>query len=224
MKHIEERMEERKARAKRIVAYLKKTYPEPKSELSFKTPFQFLAAVIMSAQCTDKAVNRMTESLYKKYKTPKDFANADLATFTKEISSITFYNNKAKAVIGAAKMIVSDFNGKVPDTIEDLQRLPGVAYKTANVVLGELYGKYEGIPTDTHVKRFAKRFDLVDSDDLTKISKELEELVPKKDWMYVNNGFVLYGRYVCPARSHECELHELTKIWPPAGSRWPKAK
>jgi endonuclease-3 len=187
-----QKFEERKARAKKIVAYLKKTYPEPKSELNFKTPFQFLAAVIMSAQCTDKAVNRMTESLYKKYKTPKDFANADLATFTKEISSVTFFNNKAKAVIGAAKMIVTDFKGKVPNNAKDLQKLPGVAYKTANVVMGDLYGIYEGIPTDTHVKRFAKRFDLVDSDDLTKISKELEALIPKKEWIRLVRSLCLY--------------------------------
>ena len=216
--------EERKARAKKIVAYLKKTYPEPKSELNHKTPMQFLAAVIMSAQCTDKAVNRLTATLYKKYKTPKDFANAKLPIFTKEISSIPFYNNKAKAIIGAAKKIVTEFKGKIPDNAKDLQTLPGVAYKTANVVMGELYGKYDGIPTDTHVKRFAKRFDLVDSDDLTKISKELEELIPKKDWMYVNNGLVLYGRYVCNARPHDCDAHPLTKIWPEAANRWPKAK
>jgi endonuclease-3 len=213
--------EERRARALRIVRYLKKTYPEPKSELIYKTPFQFLAAVIFSAQCTDKAVNALTTTLWKKYKTPKDFANADVKTFSKEISSIPFFNNKAKAVIGAAKMIVTNFKGKVPDNAKDLQTLPGVAYKTANVVLGELYGVYEGIPTDTHVKRFAKRFG---NEDLTKISKDLEALIPKKDWMYVNNGLVLYGRYVCNARPHDCAAHPLTKLWPAAGSRWPKAR
>mgnify|MGYP001613644606 CR=1 FL=1 len=216
--------EERKARARKIVAYLKKAHPEPKSELIYKTPFQFLAAVIFSAQCTDKAVNTLAATLFKKYKTPKDFANADVKTFSKEISSIPFFNNKAKAVIGAAKKIVTEYKGKIPNNAKDLQTLPGVAYKTANVVLGELYGIYEGIPTDTHVKRFAKRFDLVDSDDLTKISKELEELILKKDWMYVNNGLVLYGRYVCPARPHDCAAHPLTKMWPRAASRWPKAK
>jgi len=221
---LNKKLGERKARAKHIVAYLKKTYPEPESELAHKTPMQFLVAVIMSAQCTDKAVNRLTATLFKKYKTPLDFARAKPGEFTKEISSIPFYNNKAKAIIGAAKKIVADYKGKIPNNIKELQTLPGVAYKTANVVLGELYGVYDGIPTDTHVKRFAKRFDLVDSDDLTKISKELEELIPKKDWMYVNNGFVLYGRYVCPARPHECAQHPLTKLWPAAGSRWPKAK
>lgn len=216
--------EERKARMKTIVAYLKKTYPEPSSELNHKTGMQFLAAVIMSAQCTDKAVNRVTESLFKKYKTALDFARAKPERFAKEISSIPFYNNKAKAIIGAAKKIVEEFGGKIPKSGKELQTLPGVAYKTANVVLGELYDIWEGIPTDTHVKRFAKRFDLSDNDDLTKISKDLEELVPKKDWKFVNNGLVLYGRYVCPARPHECDGHALTKVWPPAASRWPKAK
>lgn len=218
------KQEERKKRAAKLVAYLKKAYPKPKTELHYKTPFQLVAAVMMSAQCTDKAVNRVTDVIYKKYKTPKDFANANLATLTKEISSLSFYRNKAKAVIAAAKIIEKDFGGKVPRTVAELTTLPGVAYKTANVVLGELYDIWEGIPTDTHVRRFAHRFDLADSTDLTKISKELEALVPKKDWKYVNNGLVLYGRYVCSARTHDCIEHPLTRIWPEAAVRWPKSK
>ena len=215
---------ERKARAKKILAYLKKAYPEPKTELAYKTPIQLVAAVMLSAQSTDKRVNLVTETLWKKYKTVNDFADADLATFTKEISSITFYRNKAKAIIGTAKMVRDTYNGKIPKTEAELIQLPGVAYKSAHVILGELYQISEGIPTDTHVRRFALRFDLVDSKDLTKISKELEALIPKEDWKYVNNGFVLYGRYVCKALPHDCSDHPLTKIWPPAGDRWPKAK
>ncbi len=214
---------ERRERAKRIVAYLKRAYPKPETELHYKTPMQLLVAVIMSAQCTDKAVNRVTEPLFKKYKTPKDFANADPKTFEKEISSVTFFRAKARYIVAAGKLIDSEFKGKIPRTVAELIRLPGVAYKTANVVLGQLYDQWDGIPTDTHVKRFAIRFDLVDSKDLTKISKELEALVPKKDWKYLNNGLVLYGRYVCPARPHDCSTHLLTKIWPPSASRWPKA-
>src|SRR4051812_8985964 len=129
---------ERKKRAAKIVAYLKKAYPEPESELSHSTPFQFLVAVILSAQCTDKAVNRVTATLFKKYKTPKDFAKARPATFTKEISSIPFFRNKAKAIIGAAKLVESEFNGKVPQSEDELVSLPGVGYKTAHVILGEL--------------------------------------------------------------------------------------
>jgi endonuclease-3 len=215
---------ERVARAKEIVRYLKRAYPVPKSELAHQTPFQFLASVIMSAQCTDKAVNKLTATLFKKYKTPKDFAHARLATFTKEISSIPFFRNKAKAIIGSAKMIVERHDGEVPKTEAELVELPGIGYKTAHVILGELHNSWEGIPTDTHVKRFAKRFDLSSNDDLTKISKDLEALIPKKDWKFVNNGLVLYGRYVCTARPHDCKDHPLTKLWPPANKRWPKAK
>jgi endonuclease-3 len=123
-----------------------------------------------------------------------------------------------------AKMIRDEFKGKIPKTEKELVQLPGVAYKSAHVIAGELYGLYEGIPTDTHVRRFALRFDLTDSKDLTKISKDLEELIPKADWKYVNNGLVLYGRYVCKALPHPCEDHPLTKIWPPAAHRWPKSK
>ncbi|HRH24156.1 MAG TPA: endonuclease III [Candidatus Paceibacterota bacterium] len=215
---------ERKARAARIVRYLKRAYPSPETELNYQTPFQLVASVMLSAQTTDKQVNKVTETLWKKYKTVNDFANAKYATFDKEIASVSFHRNKAKAIIGAAKMIRDEFDGKVPKTEAELVRLPGIAYKTAHVVLGELHGIYEGIPTDTHVRRFALRFDLTDRTDLARISKDLETLIPKKDWKYVNNGFVLYGRYVCPARPHDCETHPLTKIWPPAAKRWPKSK
>ncbi|MDP2665386.1 MAG: endonuclease III [bacterium] len=214
----------RVARAKKIVAYLKKTYPKPKSELNHTTPFQFVAAVILSAQCTDKAVNKLTATLFKKYKTALDFARAKPATFTKEVSSVPFFNNKVKAIIGAAKEIQMRHGGAVPRTEKELVALPGAGYKTAHVILGDLYNIWEGIATDTHVKRFAKKFDLTNQGDLTKISKDLEALIPKKDWKYVNNGLVLYGRYVCPARPHDCANHPLTKLWPPAANRWPKAK
>lgn len=214
----------REARAKKIIEYLKKTYPEPKSELAYKTPFQFVTAVILSAQCTDKAVNKLTAPLFKKYKTVKDFASADIATFTEEISSIPFFRNKARAIIGAAKEIQSRHGGAVPRTEHELVALPGIGYKTAHVILGELYDTWEGVATDTHVKRFAKRFDLTNNNDLKKISKDLEALIPKKDWKYVNNGLVLYGRYVCRARPHDCASHPLTKLYPPASNKWPKAK
>ena len=214
----------RKTRAKKILAYLKKTYPIPKTELTYKTPFQLVVAVMLSAQCTDKKVNKVTDTLYKKYKTVTDFADADYDTLCRELSSITYFRNKAKAIIGSAKIIRDTFKGKIPKTEKELITLPGVAYKTAHVILGELYGIFEGIPTDTHVRRFALRFDLVEDGTLTKISKNLEELIPKEDWKYVNNGLVLYGRYVCKAIPHDCTLHPLTKIWPEANNRWPKTK
>ena len=216
--------EERKERMRKILAYLKKAYPAPKTELLYDTPMQFVVSVMLSAQCTDKKVNAVTRELWKKYKSVSDFAKADLATFSGEISSITFFRNKAKAIIGTANMILHEFGGQIPRTEAELVRLPGIAYKTAHVVLGELFEIWEGIPTDTHVRRFALRFDLTNNTILAKISKDLEELVPKKDWKYVNNGFVLYGRYVCNAFPHDCTEHPLTKIWPPANHRWPKAK
>jgi endonuclease-3 len=216
--------EERVERSRRILDYLKQTYPVPKTELLYGTPFQMVTAVMLSAQCTDKKVNTVTQTLYQKYRTVDDFANADLATFTSEISSITFFQNKAKHVIAAAQMLCDEFDGEVPKTEIELVRLPGIAYKSAHVVLGELYGIWEGIPTDTHVRRFSLRFDLTSNTDLTKISKDLERLIPKEDWRYVNNGFVLYGRYVCNAIPHPCLQHPLTKIWPTAAERWPKAK
>ncbi len=216
--------EEREKRAKQIVAYLKRAYPKPGSELVHTTSFQFVTAVILSAQCTDKAVNKLTATLFKKYKISRDFARAKPAVFTKEISSVPFFRNKAKAIIGAAKIIEKKHGGEVPRTEAELVELPGVGYKTAHVILGDLFGIWEGIATDTHVKRFAKRFDLTDNNDLTKISKDLELLIPKKDWKYVNNGLVLYGRYVCPARPHDCAAHPLTKLYPLATSRWPKAR
>jgi len=220
---ISAKQKERQERAKKIVSYLKKTYPEPKSELVYATPFQFVVAVMLSAQCTDKAVNRVTETLFKKYKSSRDFAKADAAVLTKEISSISFFRNKARAIIASAREIEARYGGVVPRSESELVALPGIGYKTAHVILGELYGVWEGIATDTHVKRFAKRFDLSTQTDLKKISKDLEMLVSKKDWKFVNNGLVLYGRYVCPARPHDCSQHALTNIWPPAARRWPKA-
>ncbi|MEK7107214.1 MAG: endonuclease III [Patescibacteria group bacterium] len=211
---------ERQLRVGKIVAYLKKAYPKPKSELTYKTQFQFVVAVILSAQCTDKAVNRLTEKLFLKYKTPLDFASATPAVFEKEVSSIPFFRNKAKHIIASAKLVCKDFGGLVPKSPKALQTLPGVGYKTAHVILGELYDIWEGIPTDTHVRRFALRFDLTQNTGLTKISKDLEALIPKKDWRYVNNGLILYGRYVCPARKHDCSKHPLTLLWPKAKTRW----
>jgi len=222
-------MNERKFRARKIVSYLKNAYPRPKSELRYKTQFQFVVAVILSAQCTDKAVNRLTKHLFKKYKTVNDFARAKPATFTKEISSVPFFRNKAKYIISAAKRIcaspqIGGFGSEVPTAAKDLQALPGVGYKTAHVILGELFDIWEGIPTDTHVKRFAYRFDLSHHRDLGKISKDMEALIPKKNWKYVNNGLILYGRYVCPARKHDCSRHPLTRLWPKAATRWIGAK
>lgn len=208
----------------KIVRYLKKAYPEPKSELKHITPFQFVVAVMLSAQCTDKLVNKVTEVLFKKYKSPRDFAKVDPDEFVQVISSVSFFRNKAKHIISVAKIVEKEYAGKVPNDVAQLQKLPGIGYKTAHVVTGELFDNWPGIPTDTHVKRFARKFDLTDHADLKKVSKDLEALVPEKDWKYVNNGLVLYGRYICKAHKHDCTQHPLTKLWPPAAQRWPRAR
>ncbi len=217
-------LQTKRRRANKIIKYLKQAYPRPKTELKYNTSFQCLVAVMLSAQCTDKLVNEVTKELFKEYKTVDDFAKASLAEFSKSISRVSFYNNKAKNIIASAQYLQEHFGGRLPKSVKELIELPGVAYKTANVVLGEVYDKWEGIATDTHVRRFAIRFELTDNTDLTKISKDLEELFDKKDWKYVNNGLVLYGRYMCPARPHDCSEHPLTKLIPSAASIWPKAK
>lgn len=216
------RTEERTVRAQRLVAYLKKAYPAPQTELKYRTPFQLVVAVVLSAQCTDKLVNKVTTELFKKYKTPADFAAASAVDFAKEISQVSFFRNKAKHIVAAATIICDDFGGRIPKDAASLQKLPGIGYKTAHVILGELYDIWEGIPTDTHVKRFARKFDFTNNTDLKKISHDLEALIPRKDWKYVNNGLVLYGRYICKARKHDCEGHPLTKLWPEAAHRWPR--
>lgn len=215
-----ETQEARKKRARAIVRYLKHTYPLPKTELKYRTPIQLVASVMLSAQCTDKHVNNVTKALWKKYKTVRDFAEARVPTFEKDISSIPFFRNKAKAIVGMARIIHTHHKGKIPKSEQELVSLPGIGYKTAHVILGELYDIWEGIPTDTHVKRFARRFDLTHHHDLKKISKDLEALIPKKDWKYVNNGLVLYGRYICKARPHDCKAHPLTKLWKEAEHGW----
>lgn len=211
-------------RAKRVVAYLKRAYPVPKTELVYRTPMQLVAAVMLSAQCTDKHVNKVTATLFKKYKTPADFASVSPEALAEELRAIPFYRNKAKAIVATAQRLVAEHRGKVPRDPNILATFPGIAYKTAHVVIGELYEEWEGIPTDTHVRRFALRLDLSDGGSLEKISKDLEALVPKEDWRFVNNGLVLYGRHVCPARPHDCAGHPLTKIYPEANDSWPKAK
>ncbi len=198
--------------ALKILQYLKKAYPVVKTELNYRTEMQLVVAVMLSAQCTDKVVNRVTEKLFKKYKTAADFAKASQAQFQKEISSVTYYKNKAKHIREAAKLIVKNHDGEVPQSEHALVALPGIGYKTAHVILGELFEKWDGIPVDTHVKRFAQRFGLSKNSDLKKISKDLELLFPKKDWKYVNNGLVLYGRYTCKATPHDCRTHGLTKV------------
>ncbi len=219
-----DKTKERKERALKIARALKRMYPNPKSELKYKTQFQFLVAVILSAQATDKKVNEVTKEIFKKYKTACDFAKLSQSEFEKMINQLSFYRNKAKNILKTAEIICHKYKNRVPKERNALLELPGVSFKTADVVLGELFDIWEGIAVDTHVRRFALKFDLCDSPNPNKIAKCLEELIPKKYWKYINNGFVLYGRYVCPAKKHDCKDHELTKIYPKASDVWPKSK
>ncbi len=204
-----------RARAKDVLKLLKKHYKSVTTELNWKSPFQLLVATILSAQCTDVRVNQVTKELFKKYKRPEDFANADPRELQDIIRSTGFFRQKTKSLIGASRAIVDKFGGKVPDNIDELISLPGVARKTANVVLGTAFGKNQGIAVDTHVGRVAVRLKLVSTEntkDAVLIEKELMELFPRKDWNFVSHALILLGRYICRARGpkhEECPLKDI---------------
>lgn len=214
---------ERKVRAKKLCAKLAQLYPDAKIALSFSNNWELLVAVELSAQCTDKKVNEVTAKLFQKYKTLDDYVNANLAEFAQDIRQTGFFNNKAKNILAAAKIVKNQFGGTLPKTMPEMLNIPGVARKTANVVLGNAYGIVEGIAVDTHIKRFAQKFDLSDHKDPVKIEKDLMEILPKSEWFRFTYRLINYGREVCTARPHECTKHALTKIYPPAATRWPKA-
>jgi len=199
-----------------IVKILRKSYPQSRTALRYKTPFQILIATVLSAQCTDERVNKVTPGLFKKYKTPYDFARAKGLLLEKEIRSTGFYKNKAKNIIAASKKIVEDFKGNVPSTMQELISLPGVARKTANIVLSSGFKKVEGIAVDTHVKRLSGRLGLSKEEDPDKIEKDLMEIVPKKDWLELNYMLVDHGRAVCDARKPLCRECALNKLCPSA--------
>ena len=183
-----------------IIKRLKKEYPVLKSALNFGSPFELLAATILSAQTTDVHVNKVTETLFKKFKTAKDFANADLQTLEKNVSSINFYRNKARNIQNAARIIIEKFDGDVPRTMDDLISLPGVARKTANIVLYNVFGITEGIAVDTHVMRLAGRLGLTKNENPVKIEKDLMEIVPKKEWGNITHLLIFHGRNICQAK------------------------
>ncbi len=214
-------LKERKKRVMALHKELKRLFPNPKCALNYSNSWELLVSVILSAQCTDKMVNRVTENLFKKYKTLDDYVHADILEFSQDIRQTGFFNNKAKNVLGAAKKVKEEFGGIVPNTMEKLLTIPGVARKTANVVLGNAYGVVEGIAVDTHVKRFAQKFDLTDYSDPVKIEKDLMAILPQKEWFPFTYRVIEYGRQICPARKHDCTDHPLSKIYPPAANHWP---
>jgi len=190
----------RKQKAKEVVKRLKKIYPQPKTALNHSSPLELLIATILSAQCTDKLINSVTPELFRKYNTAKAYANAEYDELNQMIKKVTFHNNKAKSVIAACKIVDEKYGGKVPDTMEELDALPGVARKTANVVLGQAFGKAEGIVVDTHVRRLSNKLGLTNSQDPKKIEEDLMNVVPKEDWIDFASALILYGREYSPAR------------------------
>ena len=215
-------MDERKKRANKIVKKLRELFPDAAIVLKYSNTWELLVSVILSAQCTDKQVNIVTEKLFEKYRTLDDYVKANVDEFEKDIKSTGFYRNKAKNILAAAKIVKEQFGGKVPDTMEELLTLPGVARKTANVVLGNAYGKVEGIAVDTHVRRLSIKFGLTDHKDPVKIEQDLMQILPKKDWFFLTYGLIEYGRHICPSRRHkDCADHPLTKIYPSAALMWP---
>jgi len=191
-------------RVQAILAKLDEAYPVASCELKHEYPFQLLISTILSAQCTDRRVNEVTKTLYVKYPTPEAFAYATPKDLEQEIRPTGFFRNKTKSIIGASKAIVETFGGKVPRTMEELLTLPGVARKTANVVLGTAYGISSGIVVDTHVQRLAKRLDLSRNDDPKKIEQDLMQVIPKDKWILFSHQLIWHGRRVCQARKPKC--------------------
>ena len=207
-------MEQASKRIRKIIKTLRKEYPKSRVSLKHKSPFELLISTILAAQCTDKRVNQITPYLFKKYKGAENFAKARQTSLEKDIRSTGFYRNKAKNIIAASKKIKKDFKGKVPSTMETLTSLPGVARKTANIVLSASFNKAEGIAVDTHVKRLSGRLGLSSEKDPKKIEKNLMKIVPFKDWLDFNFILVDHGRTICNARKPLCTRCVINKLCP----------
>jgi len=203
-------------RAIKILNILRKEYSKQTIALNYKGPFQLLVSTILSAQCTDERVNIVTRELFREYKTPADYAELSQSELEKYVKSTGFYRNKAKNIIAASKMIVEKNHGKVPRTMEKLLELPGVARKTANIVLHYGFGIESGIAVDTHVKRVAFRLGLTTNTNPDKIEQDLIEIIPKKKWGETNNLIVWHGRYICNAKKPKCDKCKLSKLCPGA--------
>jgi endonuclease-3 len=202
-------------RSKKILPILKKKYPNARTELDYRTPLQLLVSTILSAQCTDVRVNIVTKDLFKKYKSAKDFADADLTELEQDIKPTGFFRNKAKNIKAACRVIAEQFSGEVPDNMEQLNSLPGVGRKTANVVLSNAFG-VPAISCDTHVIRLSRRLGLSPNSDPVKLEFDLAEITPKKDWSDLSHTLILLGRNVCMARKPDCENCPINKYCPAA--------
>ena len=204
----------REEKAKEIIKRLSKVYPHPKTALHHANALELLVATILSAQTTDKTVNFVTPELFKKYKTARDYANAPLEELDSMVKRVNFHNNKAKSIKAAATIIAEKYNGRVPDTMEELDALPGVARKTANVVLGNAFKKAEGVVVDTHVMRLSQRFGLTTQKTPEKIEEDLMKIIPKDKWIDFSHLLINFGRDYCPARPHVCANCPLGDLCP----------
>ncbi len=213
---------ERKPRARRIASGLEKAYPDAACSLSFGSPLELLIATILSAQSTDVLVNKVTPVLFAAYPTAELLAGAPREKIENLVHATGFFRQKAKSVQGACDKIMTFFGGEVPQTLADLITLPGVARKTANVVLGTAFGVAEGFVVDTHVGRLAQRLDLTwrskDSKDAVKIERDLMDVFPRKRWVFLGHALVLHGRAVCPARRPVCDSCPLARLCPKRGA------
>jgi endonuclease III len=195
---------ERHARVTRILELLDRAYPSAACPLTHRSPWELLVATILSAQCTDKRVNEVTPGLFAKYPTIQDFAATRPEVLANDIRSTGFFNNKAKSVTGAARKILADFKGQVPRTMDEMLTIPGVARKTANVVLGAGYGIESGVVVDTHVQRVSRRLDLTRNDDPVKIERDLMKIFPRERWILTSLQIIYHGRALCMARKPRC--------------------
>ncbi len=195
-----------KKEAIKIIEKLIKAYPDAKCSLDFDTPFHMLVAVCLSAQCTDERVNKTTPSLFTRFSTPKDFANADLEELETLIYPCGFYKNKAKNLKAASKKIIDDFNGEIPQTMDELITIPGVGRKSANVIMLEAFNNPQGIAVDTHCKRIANRLEFSSEKEPEKIEQDLCRLIPKEYWKDVNHILIWHGRNTCSSQSPKCDI------------------
>lgn len=205
-----------KKNVQELIKLLREKYKNSKTALDFRTPHQMLVATILSAQCTDERVNKVTPGLFKKYKTVEEFAGAEQAELEKDIHSTGFFRNKARNIIGSAKVLLNEFNGEVPRKMEDMLGLRGVARKTANVVLHNAYGIIGGVVVDTHVGRLSRRLGISKQKNAEKVEKDLMKAIPKKDWANISYWLIDHGRAVCKSQKPACEKCFLSKKCPSA--------
>ena len=213
-----------KDRVRQILNGLDLSYPKAECALRHNNPLELLIATILSAQCTDSRVNLVTQDLFRKYTSARDYAQSPQESLEKDIHSTGFYRNKAKSIRGACAMILDQFGGQVPDTMEELLQLPGVARKTANVVLGVAFGKAEGIVVDTHVFRVSRRLDLSDSETPENIEQDLMKVIPRSRWITFSHQMILHGRAVCKARNPLCSSCSIEKVCESEEKTIPKDK